>query len=138
MQPSLFSAEAYIAIGDVRFRHFTGKHNASPVTTPLEVMALCGRPLALIPVPMANGFPSGANPWYPSLWVKFLKSAKPLGLRRSIRVEDVSRIQGYVRKYQTEALSEDGLTALTIAGYQLVECESDVCAAPADVENFGF
>lgn len=94
------------------------------LTAPLRIKTLAGRTLDLLPVPMANGFPSGTcSPWK-NLWCEFLK---PQGLRLPCDGADINRVQAYMRQHGTEALSEDGEIAFTVAGNALVECLPEVC-----------
>lgn len=105
------------------------------LTAPLFVRTKRSRKLELLPVPMKNGFPSGTTSPYKSQWAEFLK---PAGQRLPLQVEDVNRIQSYMRRHGTEALSEDGTTAFTIAGCELVECDPAVCGDVDDAEGETF
>lgn len=75
-----------------------------------------------MPVHM-TGQPPSADP---SSWLRFLKTG---GIRIPIAPADAERCQRYMRQHSTEALSEDGVTAYTIAGNALVECLPDALSA---------
>lgn len=94
------------------------------LTVPLTIKTSAGKTLELLPVPMDNGFPSGTiAPWH-NLWCKFLKAG---GQRIPCDGRQINRIQVYMREHGTEALSEDGEVAFTVAGNELVECDPSVC-----------
>lgn len=94
------------------------------ITAPLRIKTLSGKTLDLLPVPMAYGFPSGTCAPGKNLWSKFLK---PQGLRLACDGADISRAQSYMQQHGTEALSEDGEVAFTVAGNALVECLPEIC-----------
>lgn len=94
------------------------------LTVPLTIKTSAGKTLELLPVPMDNGFPSGTiAPWH-NLWCKFLKPGRQ---RIPCDGHEINRIQHYMREHGTEALSEDGEVAFTVAGNELVECDPSVC-----------
>lgn len=76
--------------------------------------------LELMPVVMKITNPSET----PSLWLKFLKTQ---GRRIPISPAAIAQCQRYMRQHGTEALSEDGIVAYTIASNALVECLPEVC-----------
>lgn len=94
------------------------------LTAPLRIKTLAGKQLELMPVPMRNGFPSGTVAPWENLWCKFLKAG---GQRMPCDGADINRVQAYMRQHGTEALSEDGEVAFTVAGNALVECCPEVC-----------
>ncbi len=94
------------------------------LTSPLRIKTLAGQTLELLPVPMANGFPSGTVAPWSNLWCEFLKLG---GRRLQCDGADINRVQDYMRTHGTEALSEDGESAYTVAGNALVECCPAVC-----------
>ena len=81
------------------------------LTAPLEIAAISGAKLELLPVPMTVGFQSSRT--------MFLK---PNGKRIPVDPDAVKNAQEYMRLHQTEALSEDGEIAFTIVGNELIEC----------------
>lgn len=94
------------------------------LTVPLTIKTSSGKTMELLPVPMDNGFPSGTiAPWH-NLWCKFLKAG---GQRITCDGQQINRIQHFMREHGTEALSEDGEVAFTVAGTELVECDPSVC-----------
>lgn len=102
------------------------------LTAPLRIKTLAGQTLELLPVPMANGFPSGTVAPWSNLWCEFLK---PGGRRLQCDGADINRVQDYMRKHGTEALSEDGESAYTVAGNALVECRPEVCGDICKKQN---
>ncbi len=90
------------------------------ITPALQVTSDCGKQLQLMPAPMKNGFPSRE----PRLWLQFLRAD---GQRLAISTTDCKRVQAYMREHGTEALSDDGVTAFTIASNSLIECRPAVC-----------
>ena len=94
------------------------------MTAPLRVKTLAGKQLDLMPVPMRNGFPSGTcEPWN-NQWCEFLKAGGQLLPCDGV---NISLVQAYMRQHGSEALSEDGEVAFTVAGNALVECCPEVC-----------
>jgi hypothetical protein len=89
------------------------------LTAPLEIAAISGAKLELLPVPMTVGFPSSKGAPWQSYWTMFLK---PNGKRIPVDPDAVRNAQEYMRLHQTEALSEDGEIAFTIVGNELIEC----------------
>ena len=102
------------------------------LTAPLRIKTLAGKTFELLPVPMANGFPSGTVPPWPSLWSDFMK---PGGRRMACDGADINRVQAYMGQHGTEALSEDGVTAYTVHGNALVECLPEVCGEVGEERN---
>lgn len=94
------------------------------MTAPLRIKTLAGQTLELLPVPMRHGFPSGTVAPWKSLWCQFLKTN---GQRLPCDGADINRVQAYMGQHGTEALSEDGEVAFTVAGNALVECCPEVC-----------
>lgn len=91
------------------------------LTIPLT-LGTKGHELDLLPVHMSNGFPSKDS----KTWLKFLKAG---GRRVQLSSTDANKAQAYMKQNGTEALSEDGEIAFTIAGDNLVECDPQVCNA---------
>lgn len=89
--------------------------------SPLTVRHLVsGKAYELLPVPMAAPIPSRQ----PELWLRFLR---PQGRFVPITSDDAERVQSFMRRHGTEALSDDGEIAWTLAGSRLVECDPSVC-----------
>ena len=95
------------------------------ITTPLTVQTCTGQALELLPVPMHIGTPSRHS----SLFARFLKRQ---GRRLALTASEAAKVQAYMRRHGTEALSEDGDVAWTLCGDGLAECLPEVCARPAD------
>lgn len=93
------------------------------LTVPLKVQTAARKTIELLPVIMGNARPSED----PGLFVRFLKKD---GVRIPISPNEVLSVQRYMISNRTEALSEDGVRAFTIAGNALVECLPDVCMNP--------
>lgn len=89
-------------------------------TSPLAVETAFHGPIELLPVYMDIQRPS-------EIPAKFLQFLKPGGRRIPVSPRQADRIQRYMGSNSTEALTEDGLTAFTIAGDALVECLPEVC-----------
>lgn len=96
------------------------------LTTPLRISTALGTVLELLPVAMAIGLPSQYRQ-DPSLFVRFLKRN---GQRVPIAPRELDRVQAYMARHATEALSEDGERAFTVHGNALVECVPKVCGDP--------
>ena len=96
------------------------------LTAPLQ-LSVNGKTMMFLPVPMTNGFPSRSLSASGGLWIRFLKSN---GRRIELDEKDTSRVRAYMRQHGTEALTEDGNTAFTVAGYVLQECDPSVCGSP--------
>lgn len=79
----------------------------------VSVFTAAGERYDLRPVPMKL-MPSGS----PSLWLKFQGLHIPGAL---LTPEDQQRVQAFMRKHRTEALSDGSLT-LTLAGGCLAQC----------------
>lgn len=94
------------------------------LTAPLRIKTTAGQVLELLPIPMANGFPSETIAPWSALWCQFLK---PNGRRMPCEAQAITAAQRYMRQHGTEALSEDGLVAFTVDGDALVECLPQVC-----------
>jgi len=96
------------------------------LTEPLRISTALGTVLKLLPVAMAIGLPS-QHRQDPSLFVRFLKRN---GQRVPISPRELDRVQAYMARHATEALSEDGKRAFTDEGNALVECLPQVCGDP--------
>lgn len=90
------------------------------VVVPLSIETASNGILELMPVVMKGGLPSKK----PANWQKFLKTE---GKRIPISPITTSKCQRYMQQHNTEALSEDGMVAYTIAGNALVECLPEDC-----------
>lgn len=90
------------------------------LTVPLEVEDASKRTLELMPVVLEGPRPSDI----PDLFLRFLK---PNGMRIPMSPIAISRVQRYMVANSTEAVSEDGVQAFTVAGNALVECLPEVC-----------
>ncbi|WP_234265114.1 hypothetical protein [Hydrogenophaga sp. NFH-34] len=88
------------------------------LTKSLNITSKNGVALELFPVHMENGFPSRD----PGLWLDFLYPPSKENTHELSAIE-CEKAQDYMRKHQTEALSEDGEKAFTIAGDRLVRCK---------------
>lgn len=88
------------------------------LTSSLNIRTKSGALLELMPVVMTT-MPSSN----PATFVNFLKTG---GSRIEIDEAVADKIQRYMTKHRTEALSTDGLIAFTIAGTALVECNPDI------------
>ena len=97
------------------------------LTVPLNIKTKTGRTLELMPVVM-SGMPSSRS----DIFVQFLKTGSP-----RIEIDDatVNNIQAYMRKHKSEAVTEDGNVAWTIAGLTLVECDPDVANSMFDQQE---
>ena len=87
------------------------------LTIPLGITASNHSRLDFLPVVMTST-PSKSS----ATWLDFLK---PAGLRIPLNPTELDRCQQYMRKHGTEALSEDGIQAFTVAGDELIECIHD-------------
>lgn len=90
------------------------------LTAPLSIQTATGKTLELLPVHMADGYPSKK----PELWSAFLK---PGAQRLACDKAEINKVQDYMCLHRTEALSEDCETAYTVLGDGLVECLPEVC-----------
>lgn len=112
-----------------RFRFFhTGNAMQIHLTVPLIVRTTSRKKLELMPVVMGDKLPSQSG----AVFAQFIK---PLGDRLSLDKTEVEKVQAYMLKYGTEALSEDGSVAYTIHGDGLVECLPDAVAAGTGPED---
>ncbi len=93
------------------------------LTVPLNIKTEEGKSFEFLPVRMDFGFPSTR----PSLWAKFQEVNSIRAKRYCVSDVDCDRIQAYMKKHNTEALSEDGETAFSITGGWLIRCNPEVC-----------
>ena len=88
------------------------------LVSPIEITTNSGLKLELMPVVMDEAFPSKDT----AMWMKFIRP----GIKHAISGKAVSDLQAYMLKHETEALSEDGELAFTIAGCCLVPCDPEL------------
>lgn len=93
------------------------------LTPPLTIRTKSNQSMDLLPVPMKQGFPSKI----PGLWLAFLSPEK----RVELDPDTLQKVQSYMARHGTEAVSADGLTAWTIAGDGLATCNPEVCGLVA-------
>lgn len=92
---------------------------------PLLVRSLAAPALyALLPVPMKN-LPTKC----PELLAKFVT---PMGAILPLHEDDSHRVRKYMARYNTEALTSDGIIAFTLDGHgnRLLQCDPDACEQP--------
>lgn len=91
------------------------------IVAPLTIETAMNGMIEFMPVVMEGELPSST----PASWSRFLK---PEGKRIPLSPAAASKCQRYLSAYNSEALSEDGSVAFTIAGNALVECLPQNCA----------
>lgn len=93
--------------------------------TPLLVRSM-KEPLtyALMPVPLLALATSN-----PELLAQFFK---PRGKMVCLHEDDALRVRKYMQRHNTEALTSDGITAFSLHGNQLLECDPAVCGQPPE------
>jgi hypothetical protein len=97
------------------------------ITPPLNVQTAMAGILEMMPVRVDISKPSKV----PELWLRFLKTG---GRRIPLSPVEASRCQQYMQQHNTEAISEDGITAFTVAGNSLIECLPEVCMNTSDID----
>ncbi|EKD97767.1 MAG: hypothetical protein ACD_23C00750G0008 [uncultured bacterium] len=97
------------------------------LTVPLFVETALHGTLELMPVQITSR-PGTED----AKWFEFLK---PKGQRIPLAPKEIERCQAYMRNYDTEALSEDGINAFTINGNALVECSPDLVDVAYEMED---